>query len=287
MNTDSKSKADPRWGASSAFHEPALLAGFKPRCSDVLITTPPKAGTTWMQQILHQMRTRGDDTFSNIFEVVPWLECPRPDLSHEQQLAEYEQIAEPRVFKTHCTYEQTPGVDTVRIVLSSRDPRDCCISFYHHMQGLTDEIRNVRDLPPVDDFDVFFDRWLDFAAWFRNIKSWWPHKDQKNVLWLRYEDMKEDLPGAVDQLLEFLDWPLSDAEKNKVLLHSSFSWMKQNTHRFTTMAGSDTPHFKPGAFIRKGVVGDYKTQLTAEHEERILAKAHEMLTDDCLRFLGI
>ena len=287
MTDESNQGIDPKWGESSPFHEPALLAGFKSRKSDVLITTPPKAGTTWMQQILHQMRTKGDDTFSNIFEIVPWLEFPRPDLSVEEQLAGYEQISEPRVFKTHCTYSQTPGVDTARIVLSSRDPRDCCISFYHHLQGLTDEVKAEKKVPPVDDFDAFFERWLDFAAWFRNIQSWWPHKDQANVLWLRYEDMKADLPGAIEQLSVFLDWPLTDEQKNKVVEHSSFSWMKENAKRFTTMAGRNQPHFKPGAFIRKGVVGDYKTQLTAEQEARILAKAREMLTEDCLRFLEI
>ena len=284
---ESNDELNPKWGKPSPFHEPALLAGFQPRSSDVLIATPPKAGTTWMQQILHQMRTRGDDTFNNIFEAVPWLEFPRPDLAIEHQLAGYEQISEPRVFKTHCTFEQTPGVDTVRIVLSSRDPRDCCISFYHHLRGLTDEMKQVRGMPPADDFDVFFERWLDFAAWFRNIQSWWPHNDRANVLWLRYEDMKRDLPGTVDKLSGFLGWPLNDEQKAKVIEHSSFVWMKENAQRFTTMAGSKKPHFKPGAFIRKGVVGDYKTQLSVEQEARILAKAREMLTEECLQFLEI
>ena len=280
-----KQQLDSKWGEASAFHEPALLAGFKPRPSDVLITTPPKAGTTWMQQILHQMRTKGDDAFSNIFEVVPWLEFPRHGLVVEEQLAAYERIPEPRIFKTHCTYSQTPGVDTVRIVLSSRDPRDCCISFYHHLQGLTDEVKAQRNIPHTDDFDAFFERWLSFAAWFRNIQSWWPYKDQPNVLWLRYEEMKADLPGAVDRLSRFLGWPLDEAQKAKVVEHSSFAWMKQNAQRFTTMVGSDKPHFKAGAFIRKGKVGDYKTQLSAEQEARVLAKAREMLTEECLAFL--
>jgi len=278
---------DPKWGESSPFHEPALLAGFKARATDVLITTPPKAGTTWMQQILHQMRTKGDDTFSNIYDVVPWLEFPRGDISLTEQLNLHESLAAPRIFKTHCTYEQTPGVATVRIVLSSRDPRDCCISFYHHLLGMTNEVRRARNMSAVESFDVFFERWLDFGAWFRNIQSWWPHKDQANVLWLRYEDMKADLPAVIDQLSSFLQWPLSVEEKIKVVEHSTFEWMKENAQRFTTMAGQDKTHFKKGAFIRKGVVGDYKELLSKEQEARIMTKAQLMLTEDCLGFLGL
>lgn len=278
---------EDKWGKPSPFHEPQLLAGFQPRSSDVLITTPPKAGTTWMQQILHQIRSKGDDSFRSIYDVVPWLELRRQDISIAEQLAQYEAMESPRIFKTHCTYSQTPGVDTAKIILTSRDPRDCCISFYHHMQGLTDEVKKERGMNSATDFDTFFENWMSFAAWYRNVQSWWPHRHQANILWLRYEDMKLVFSKAIDQICDFLEWSLTPYEKERVMGYASFEWMKENTHRFTTLAGYEKPHFKPGQFIRKGVVGDYKMQLSAEQEARILAKAKELLEADCLRFLGL
>lgn len=36
---------------------------YDPRSTDVVIVGPAKSGTTWLQQILHQIRTKGDESF--------------------------------------------------------------------------------------------------------------------------------------------------------------------------------------------------------------------------------
>ena len=110
-----ESGIDPRWGEQSPLHDPNMLAHFNARPTDVLITTAPKAGTTWMQQILHQLKTGGDPGFADIDQVVPWLELPRRGMSWRELLDKYEQLSDPRIFKTHCTFPQTPGTGTARI----------------------------------------------------------------------------------------------------------------------------------------------------------------------------
>ena len=278
---------EPRWGEPSPVHDPYALANFSPRPTDVLITTAPKAGTTWMQQILHQLRSGGDDSFQSIYDVVPWLEMPREGMSWQQVLARYEAIDNPRIFKTHCTWPQTPGSDVVKIILTSRDPRDCCVSFYHHVMDMTDEAREQAGLKLPESFDQYLERWLTYAAWFRNVQSWWPHRTDSNLLWLRYEDLKQDLDRYLDQILVFLGWEISPAQRPMILEYCSFNWMKAHTERFTRQRSDQLPAFKPGGFIRKGTTGDYKTLLTTEHEHLILDKAHSMLEPDCLAFLGI
>jgi len=288
-NTDSEAntKLDPRWGETTPTHNPRILANFKPRASDVLITTAPKAGTTWMQQILHQLRTGGDPDFNSIDEVVPWLELQRDEMSWQDIIEKFENIQDPRVFKTHCTYQQTPGTDTVNIIMSSRDPRDCCVSFYHHVMDMTDDARKRVGFDQYRTLDDVFEAWLQYAAWYRNIQSWWPHYHDDNVLWLRYEDMKQSLEGSIDKIIAFLGWDKTADQRNKALFYSSFEWMKTHSEKFTRQGKSAKPIFKPGGFIRKGEVGDHKTKLSSEQEQRILEKARQLLEPDCLKFLGL
>ena len=60
---------------------------FVPRSSDVIITPWSKSGTTWLQQIVHSLRSAGDMSFDDISRVSPWIEVAdalRIDLDRDQ-----------------------------------------------------------------------------------------------------------------------------------------------------------------------------------------------------------
>lgn len=280
-------ETDPRWGKLSPLHDPDILANFQARPTDVLITTPPKAGTTWMQQILHQLRSGGDTTFTAIDKVVPWLEIQRDGKSWQEILQYFETLAEPRIFKTHCTAEQTPGIGTAKIILTSRDPRDCCVSFYHHLMNMTDEARAQKQIPFPESFAEHVDLWLEFAAWYRNVKSWWPYYHHPKVQWLRYQDMKTDINACIDQITDFLQWRITDEQKKKVLEYSSFEWMKAHDEKFSSQGAKKDPVFKPGTFIRQGKISGYHDLMSDEQERRIIDKANAVLEPACLDFLEL
>ena len=282
-----ESELDPKWGEYSPLHDPRILANFKARSTDVLITTAPKAGTTWMQQILYQIKTGGDPDFDNIDDVVPWLELPHGNCSWQQLLEKYEQLPAPRIFKTHCTYPQTPHPDKVKIILSSRDPRDCCVSFYHHMISMKQEALDLFGIKAPESFDEYFEDWMSFGAWYRNVASWWPHKNDPNVLWFRYEDMVRDLSDTIEQILDFLGWTLTEKQKQNVLQYSSFNWMRDHNDKFVVQFDNGESMFKPKGFIRKGQIGDHKNLMSKKQEDRILERAKQELPEDCLRFLEL
>ncbi len=278
---------DPRWGNPSFLHDPHLLANFIARPTDVLITTAPKAGTTWMQQILHQLRTGGDPSFESIYDVVPWLEMPRPGVPPLDVIAEYERIPNPRVFKTHCTFMQTPGSDVARIILTVRDPRDCCVSFFHHMNGMNPDA--IPGMPSMrfDNMQQCVDRFLSFGGWYRNVSSWWPHRDQSNVLMMRYQDLIADLPGQIDRIVAFLDWEITPEHRRAAIEYSSFRWMKEHADKFTRKTMGAPLMSKEGTFIRQGKVGGHTAELTPEQAEAIVARARQDLTPECLAYVGL
>lgn len=106
---------------------------YQPGPRDVVITTTPKAGTTWAQQICHQLRTGGDMDFEEISQVVPWLE-----LAHDQgQDLTAKQWGDAgghlRFFKTHAWAGDCPPFPKTIVVL--RDPCDVVVSFWRFFEG--------------------------------------------------------------------------------------------------------------------------------------------------------
>lgn len=83
------------------------------RSGDFVVVGSMKTGTTWVQQIFHQIRTGGDEDFDDIYSVVPfipffYMDVPGLDLNITQK-------ALPRGFKSHEMYDQCPRADGVKV----------------------------------------------------------------------------------------------------------------------------------------------------------------------------
>ena len=153
--------------------------------------------------------------------------------------------------------------------------------------GMTDEARKRVGFDQYRSFDDVYEAWMEYAAWYRNVHSWWPHFHDDNLLWLRYEDMTRSFDESIDRIIRFLAWDITPAQRRRAIEYSSFDWMKTHSEKFTRQGLSAKPTFKAGGFIRKGQVGEHKSKLSAEQEQRILEKARAMLEPECAEFLGI
>lgn len=83
---------------SKSVTEEGWLKGqsFQPCSNDIVITPYAKCGTTWLQQIVHGLRTRGSMDFDEISRVIPWIELAH-DLGCDLNAP---QVAKPRVYKS-------------------------------------------------------------------------------------------------------------------------------------------------------------------------------------------
>jgi hypothetical protein len=210
---------------------------YEPQANDVVITTTPKAGTSWMQQICHQLRSHGDMDFEEISAVVPWLELAH-DQGQDLKAVQFgEQDGMPRFFKTHAWANHCPKFRKAIVVL--RSPEDVLVSFYHFfedwffesgtvsMDAFAEEFWLARDIPTSK---------MQNASYFVHLISWYKRREEKGVLIVFFEDLINDLQGQVKRIAKFLstsDISLDDGMTVQTAVRcSSFEFMKSHESQF-------------------------------------------------------
>ena len=167
---------------------------FATRPTDVFVVTYPKCGTTWCTQIAHQLRCLGKEDvvdpmgFGEITEVVPW-DILAKDCG---QNLDDEHVVEPRVFKSHETWE---GVAKgARYVVVVRDPVDVFFSFYNFLpayMGLA-----PGELTQEEFADAIFAGASHSGHCWPHFLGWWEQRDKEEVLMICFEDLKVGLTAT-------------------------------------------------------------------------------------------
>lgn len=268
-----------------------LLGIFEPttRDSDVFVSTSAKCGQTWLQSLLFHLKTGGrepDFRGLGLHGVSPWLEIPGDFgagyASREERMAQLEALDDPRVFKLHVLWDEIPRApgSRAKIMTITRDPRDVPYSMFEHLQLMQ---RTGNDGVP-DTFDAYFERWMEFGYYYKFVASFWPHKGDPDVLWLRYEDMHADLPAQARRIVEFLDWDVTDEDMARALPLVDFEHMraqeKSKIFRDASRRWRDDKNF-----FREGGVGKNRERLSAEQEKRIVDRLRVELPRACCEFL--
>lgn len=230
---------------------------FEPRPDDVVISSFAKCGTTWLQQIVHSLRSNGHMEFDEISQVVPWIE-PAADLGID---LDAEQTGHPRAFKSHLAWDPVPKGG--RFIVSVRDPLDAALSVYRFFEGWFFE-------PGTLDVETFVRSWfLDSRNYYTHLGSWWPRRHQDDVLLLAYEHMKADLEGTVARVADFIGVRADDELLELAARQSSFEAMTANKSKYseTLMRGlSETagglPPDSESSKVRTGQVGGHSVEFS-------------------------
>lgn len=256
------------------------LKDYDIRDDDVWVTTYPKAGTHWAVEIANLVLADGN--MENIdrkkqphpieFDFGQPGTLRDPGIPEHMLIPKYETCRDwpsPRVFMTHLPEALMPRQicegGKGKAIFVIRNPKDLAVSMWHFL-------RPGRDNPAYEKWDTFFDLYCTedcpYGSWFTyNLEFWTKHRGAKNFLFLKYEDMKQDTRGAVVQIADFLGRPLSDEAIDRITKAVSLDSMKQ---RFNTAGGDPSKEPKIGApgIIRKGIVGDWKTQFTVAQNDK-------------------
>jgi hypothetical protein len=196
---------------------------FKPNPSDVLISPYAKSGTTWLQQIVHGLRSRGGMDFDEITAITPWIEIAY-DIGWD---LEAPQVAEPRVYKSHLDWYNIPK--GARYIWSVRHPYHVLVSFYRFFEGWWFEPDSIS----IETFarERFMKDYHEKGYWYHLI-SWWEQRENPNVLPLCYEDMEADPPEIVQQVARFIGIALDDELFQIVVRQSTREFMLAHKRHF-------------------------------------------------------
>jgi hypothetical protein len=238
----------------------AAIASWRPRPTDVVIAPYGKCGTTWLQQIFHTLRTRGDMDFDDISRVVPWIESATVlgiDLNAPQR-------AEPRGFKSHLPYDAVPR--GAKAIVSLRDPKDALVSFYRFMEGWLFEPGAIS----IDEFAAMYLSRTAIGSYWGHLLSWWKVRHDPGVLLLSYEQMTAEPEASIHQVAAFCGIPLDDALLALTLERSSIAFMLAHKDRFDdammrriSEMRANIPAGSDSAKVRKGGVGGHAKELPA------------------------
>jgi aryl sulfotransferase len=270
---------------------------FNFRDDDIIIATYAKSGTTWLQQIVSQLIFNGPEDLE-VAEMSPWLDLRVPP--REVKLPAVEQMQHRRFLKTHLPVDALVFSPKAKYIYIGRDGRDVVWSMYNHhanandlwYQALNDTPGRVGppiEKPPADIVEYYKD-WLDkdghpFWPFWENIRSWWNIRNLPNVHLIHFAKLKEDMPGEIKKVADFLGIEIDPAKWDAIIEHCSFDYMKKHSVKSVPLGGafwdggSDT-------FINKGVNGRWKDMLTKDESERYEKMCIENLGKECTRWLN-
>ncbi|XP_022704406.1 sulfotransferase 1C2-like isoform X1 [Varroa jacobsoni] len=248
---------------------------YRPLDSDIFICTFPKCGTNWTKRIVQLLIDRESRTgevadygLSKCF-----LEMAGASVISSQP--------EPRIVTSHLYFKEIPWNPNTKYIYVLRNPKDCCVSYFHHTKRT--KVYDYENGTLTDYVTTFLNGETSFGSYFEHFRQWYAQKDRPNVLFLTYENMKQDPVKEIQKIIAFLGLPCpelrdpSSAKFQHVLKESGIDAMKdyvEENYR-TAFAGASETGWKarsdypcdrapppPDCFVRKGIVGDWKNEFS-------------------------
>ncbi|KAB2031365.1 hypothetical protein ES319_D05G300100v1 [Gossypium barbadense] len=272
------------WIPSSRFPTSSIISFqkyFQALDDDIIVASKPKAGTTWLKALVFTIVNRHSYTLSNI------------PLNSENPNLDLSKIPSPMVFSTHLPYSMLADSikrSNCRIVYITRNPFDIVVSLWHFVRG----VHNLPDWPLEDCFEMFCRGEESYGPFWDHALGYWNMSVEKpsNILFMRYEELKEDSVAQTKRLAEFLRFPFSLEEEktgvvNQIIDFCSFNNLKDlEVNKTGKMPRSIIPSLIPShkLFFRSGKVGDYINHLSPTAVERLSNVLKEKLSESSLTF---
>uniref|UniRef100_A0A2I3MW57 Sulfotransferase n=1 Tax=Papio anubis TaxID=9555 RepID=A0A2I3MW57_PAPAN len=256
------------------------IQSFEAKPDDLLICTYPKAGTTWIQEIVDMIEQNGDVEKCQraiIQHRHPFIEWARPPQPSETGFHHVAQVGLELLSSSNppaSTSQSTKITDLLppsfwenncKFLYVARNAKDCMVSYYHFQ-------RMNHMLPDPGTWEEYFETFINgkvvWGSWFDHVKGWWEMKDRHQILFLFYEDIKRNPKHEIRKVMQFMGKNLDETVLDKIVQETSFEKMKENPMTNRSTVSKSIMDQSISSFMRKGTVGDWKNHFTVAQNER-------------------
>ncbi|WP_238367223.1 sulfotransferase domain-containing protein [Mesobacterium pallidum] len=241
------------------------------RPGDVIVVTPPKSGTTWMQTMIALLLSGDPQVETDLPIRAPWVDIRSRDIA--EVTARLEAMDHRRSMKSHTPLDGLPLDEGAQYICVFRHPLDAHLSFRRHVRNLPLDV--FEPWYPADDPAKTFAHFLGGSAdgpecdatplahILRHYTAARALADRPNVALFHYADMQRDLAGAFDRLAAILGVAHPAPVMAQLVEAAGFENMKRNAARFAPAGGKG--FFKSDAgFFDSGTSGKWRAALSDE-----------------------
>ncbi|XP_049420254.1 sulfotransferase 2B1-like isoform X8 [Epinephelus fuscoguttatus] len=169
-----------------------------------------------------------------------------------------------------------------KVINVMRNPKDAFTSLFYYSEMAS---HWVNPGSQSDYLHKFLDGKVVYGSWFDHVKSWLNADDKEHIMYISYEEMIMDLKDSVARIAQFLQKSLDAEVIEKIADRCLFKNMKKNNmSNYNTVPREQLDQTK-SEFLRKGIVGDWKNQLTVAEAEYFDAVFKDKMKDIQYQFV--
>ena len=287
----------------------ARWEGFAFRADDVVISTPPKCGTTWMQMCCAELIFGRPDPPGRLADLSPWIDMQTE--SRDSVFATLAAQTHRRFIKSHTPLDGIPWDPRVTYIGVGRDPRDVAVSWAHHFDNVDlektfaarmeavglDDLEGLAPpaLPPPDPLGQFW-YWMEddtpagasltgLVLTLHHLDTFWQARSRPNVALFHYSDLSADLEGEMRRLAGVLGVTVDEDSWPGLVEAAGFANMKAHAEDMAPQVKVDGFWKDTTAFFHTGGGGQWRGFFGPGDDERYRARVAALVDPDLARWV--
>jgi hypothetical protein len=266
------------------------------RSDDIVISTMPKSGTTWVQMICALLIFQTPSLPADLHELSPMME---QRFGRSEIYATLAAQQHRRFIKTHSPLTLLPDDPRVTYIVVARNPIDLMLSLYHQnfsLKGHAPGQPGSKMKPPGTPHEWLMSKIEEMETppgggrerilhdIFENLSCAWERRNDHNVVLVHYDDLSADLAGEMHRLAARLNTTVPEDKWPSLVKAATFKEMRTVADQLQPLKNLREKGTSE-SFFRRGSSGEGRGLLTEAEAARYRTHAAQVAPRELLAWL--